>query len=196
MANLNAANGFTPVRHLKGGVIRFDGGFKIASALASDIFSGDLVLSTGSDKYIDIAIGAAGTASGAILGVFAGVRYVDANGDVKFMKNWISGTATLGAQDAEAYVYTDPDIVYKAQAITIAAANVGQRADMDDTNAGSAATGISAQRVDSTFGATGQLKVLGLAQEPDGVFESEYGANAKVYVTISDSELGAGGVAV
>ena len=42
MSNLNAANGFTPLRHLTGGVIRANE-YPILSAYAANIASGDLV---------------------------------------------------------------------------------------------------------------------------------------------------------
>jgi hypothetical protein len=169
--------------------VRYDGGFVIASALASDIFLGDLVILTGSGKNIDVAVGAAGTPSASVLGVFAGCQYVASNGDVVWAKQWATGTVTSGSQDAEAFVYTDPGIVYEVQALTIAAADVGLAADMEDTNAGDAATGVSRQELDSTYGATGQLLTLGLSTKTDGINPAEYGANAKVEVVINEAVL-------
>jgi len=189
MANLDAKSGFSPVRHLKGGTVRYDGGFTIASALASDIFLGDVVILTGTSKNIDVAVGAQGTPSPVVLGVFAGCQYTDAAGDVQWKKQWASGTATLGSVAAEAFVYTDPGIVYAVQALTIAAANIGLAADMEDVTAGNAATGVSGQQLDSTYGATGQFLTLGLATAPDGIFPAEIGANAKVEVIFNEAVL-------
>jgi len=189
MANLDAKSGFSPVRHLKGGTVRYDGGFVIASALASDIFLGDVVILTGTGKNIDVAQGVTGTPSTPVLGVFAGCQYTAANGDVVWAKQWATGTVTAASADAEAFVYTDPAIVYAVQALTIAAADVGLAADLEEAVAGNAATGVSGMQLDSTFGATGQFLTLGLASAPDGIFPAEYGANAKVEVVFNEAVL-------
>ena len=110
MANLDAPNGFSPSYHRNGGVIRYEGGFKIASGLASDIFAGDLVIIDAAADGTHIDVGAA--ASTRLLGVFAGCQYTAANGDVVWQNQWASGTATKGAEAAEAFVYTDQNIVY------------------------------------------------------------------------------------
>jgi len=69
MANVNAANGFTPLRHLTGGVIR-PNEYPIASAYAANIASGDLVTLHTDGTIIR------GTAGGTALGVFYGVEYI------------------------------------------------------------------------------------------------------------------------
>jgi hypothetical protein len=187
MANLDTPNGFNPVRHLNGGTVRYDDSFTITSALASDIFLGDCVKLTGTGRDIDVA-----AATEEMLGVFAGCRYVAANGDVVWAKQWVTGTATSGAQDAVAFVYTDPNIVYRAQCTTIAEADVGLAADLL-AGAGNAATGISGFEVNgAVYGATGQFMVIGLAKEPDGINPSEYGADAKVEVVINEGHRNTG----
>jgi hypothetical protein len=187
MANLDAPNGFNPVRHLNGGVVRYDDSFTIPSGTAVDIFLGDAVRLTGTGRDIDVA-----AATEEILGVFAGAFYTAADGEVKFVKQWVSGTVTLGAVDAVAYVYTDPNIVYRAQATTIAEADVGLAADLV-AGAGNAATGISGFEINgAAYGADGQFMVIGLAKEPDGIFVSEYGANAKVECVINEGSRNTG----
>ena len=76
MANVDAAFGARPVRHLTGGQIRTNE-YKIASGTSSNIFTGDFVklLATG---YIDVA-----AAGNRILGVFAGCQYTASDGEVK-----------------------------------------------------------------------------------------------------------------
>jgi hypothetical protein len=182
MANLNAPNGFNPVRHRNGGTVRYDGGYTIASAEASSIFLGDAVILTGTGNIIDVAPVAV-----TVLGVFAGCRYTAANGDVVWAKQWVGGTATLGAVAAEAFVYTDPSIVYSVQALTIAAVDIGLAADLNVDDAGNASTGISGMQLESTYGATGQFLTLGLASAPDGIFPAEYAADARVEVIINES---------
>jgi hypothetical protein len=137
MANIDAPNGFTPSYHRNGGVVRYDGNYKIASELASDIFLGDLVIIDATADGVHIDVGAA--ASTRILGVFAGCNYTAANGDVVWAKQWVSGTATLGGVSAEAHVYTDPNIVYTAQVdVAIAEADLFGYADSLQTHAGNA----------------------------------------------------------
>jgi len=184
MANLNAPNGLTPVRHLKGGVVRYDGGYTITSALASDIFLGDAVILLGNGKDIDVA-----AATDLVLGVFAGCRYTAANGDVVWSKQWVSGTVTKGSADAEAFVYTDPAIVYAIQATTIAEGDVGLAADII-AGAGNAATGVSGFTLNGgAYGATGQFLTLGLASAPGGIYPAEYGAYARVEVITNESNF-------
>ena len=80
MANTNDPNGFTPAFHLTGGTIR-PAQMRIASATNASIFSGDVVnLSSG---YI-----IQGTATGAPIGVFAGVYYEASDGTPTFSKMW------------------------------------------------------------------------------------------------------------
>lgn len=185
MANLDTPNGFNPVRHMNGGVVRYDDSYTITSGLASDIFLGDAVILLGNGRDIDVA-----TAGALLLGVFAGCRYTNAQGEVVWAKQWVSGTATLGAADAEAFVYTDPNIVFRAQCTTIAEADVGLAADIV-AGTGNAATGISGFEVLGTYGATGQFLVLGLAKEPDGINMSAYGADAKIEVLLNESVFAA-----
>jgi hypothetical protein len=82
MANTDAPSGFTPLRHLTGGVVRPQA-YPVANAYATSLFSGDLVTLL-SDGTVGI-----GTNTSNALGVFYGVQYIDrASGDVKFSKVW------------------------------------------------------------------------------------------------------------
>lgn len=193
MANLDAPNGLVPVRHLKGGTIRYDGKYTIASALGEDIFLGDPVALTGSGTNIRQAVGGPTTPDTDILGVFAGCRYVAANGDVVWAKQWVSGTVTLGSADAEAFVYTDPDVIYSIQlAGSITAADIGQLADfLDSTQAnGNAATGVSGVELEAVFTGGTQFKIHRLAAAPDGIFEADIAsANPRLEVSIVGTQL-------
>lgn len=183
MPNLDTPNGFSPVRHQNGGTVRYDDSYTIPSGAAYDLFLGDLVRLTGTGRDIEDA-----AATETVLGVFAGCRYVASNGDVVWAKQWVNGTVTSGTVDAVAFVYTDPNIVYRAQCTTIAEGDVGQAADLLAT-AGDAATGISNHEVNgAAYGATGQVLVIGLAKEPDGINVSDYGANAKVECLIFEGQ--------
>ena len=191
MANLDAPNGFVPVRHLTGGVVRYTGGFTIDSAQASDIFLGDPVAldgtPTGDGNNIDLSDG-----TGTIVGVFAGCQYTAANGDVVWAKQWVSGTATLGGAPAEAFVYVDPNIVFSVQCDgTITDDDIGGFADAADVGGGNPATGVSTFEIASASFATtiAQWQILGLAKAPDGIYTADISsANPRLEVQIAESQ--------
>ena len=174
MANLDAPRGFTPVRHLHGGTIRYEGGFTIASAYGTAMYSGDLVSMAATRANKDIELTADGAAE--IIGVFAGCQYTAADGSVVWSPYWAAATATLGSADAEAFVYADPAIVYEAQSDgTLAVTSAGLFADMVSTHAGSAVTGRSGEEIQasSIVATILQVKVLGLTVGVDGSAQSD-----------------------
>lgn len=179
MPNVNAPNGFRPLRHGSGGVIRM-GEYRLASGLGSNIFTGDLVVLK-SDGYLDKAI--AGDVN--IKGVFAGVRWTDTDGTPRFEKRWPTGTATKGSADAFALVYDDPTTIFEAQVTGAAFAqtNVGNNADILAT-AGDTSTGQSKHSIDlsSPGAATAQIRIIGLIDRPD----NDYGQYARVECYINE----------
>lgn len=188
MPNLDAPNGFVPVRHLNGGTVRYTGGFTIDSAQASNIFLGDAVIAdatpTGDGNNIDVAV-----AGGELIGIFAGCQYTAANGDVVWAKQWVSGTATLGGAPAEAFVYVDPNIVFSVQVDgTIANTDIGNFADLV-AGAGNASTGVSGFELSATTAGTiAQFQILGLASQPEGIYTADISAaNPRVEVQIAES---------
>jgi len=174
MANVDNPNGFTPVRHLSGGIIRAEEMF-IADDQAGAIFTGDMVelLGTG---YVTV-----GTASSAnFLGAFAGCRYRTADGSYVFNNQWPAAQSTLGSEDAVAFVYTDPMIVYAAQTTgTGAFADNGLFMDLTAT-AGNTSTGRSNQEVDEDASADDFFRQIGLVQRSGNA----WGANAEIEVII------------
>lgn len=188
MPNLDAPSGFVPVRHREGGTVRYTGGYTIDSGQASDFFLGDVVIldatPTGNGNNIDVY--AAG--GGDVIGVFAGAQYTDANGDVRWVKHWASGTTTLGGAPAEAFVYVDPNIVYSVQLDgTLLPAQVGLFSDTDVGAGGNALNGISGMMLTDTPAASGQWQVLGLAAAPDGIFTADISAaNPRVEVIAAE----------
>jgi len=190
MANLDAPNGFVPIRHRSGGTVRYSGGFTIDSAEASSIFQGDAVIMhatpAGNGNNIDVA--AAG--GGSVIGVFAGCQYTAANGDVVWTNQWVGGTVTLGSVPAEAFVYTDLNIVYSVQLEgAYVAADVQEYSDVV-AGAGNAATGVSGFEVGTPGATTAQFQVIGLALAPDGIFPADASSvDPRVEVVISESAL-------
>ena len=177
MANVNSPNGFTPAYHMTGGTIR-PSEFAIASATNASIFSGDVVnLSSG--------LVIQGTATGAPLGVFAGVEYQATDGSVVFSKVWTADTVTLGSANAKAYVYSDPDIVYEAQSTgTPTQASIGTTNTIS-TTAGDSNTGRSKEGVTTTT-SSGIATIVGFVDRPD----NSIGQYARVYVIFPASVFG------
>ena len=182
MANLDAPQGFTPTRHLAGGVIRTNA-YEIANSSATSIFTGDAVqlLTTG---VIDLAAN-----DKKVIGVFAGCEYTDqATGDVKFLKVWTGATTVKTNSAVKAYVYDDPDITFNIQCDGVFAnTDVGLNSNVLLT-AGNTEFGYSKQELTvSTFAATATLpmRILRLIDEPSNAV----GSNAKVEVYINNHQL-------
>ena len=188
--NVDRPFGLIATRHGAGGTPQRLGAYEVASGLAQDLFAGDPVVLTGTGRRITIAT--AGDAN-LITGVFAGVRYVDANGDVQFRPRWPSGTVATGitpGQDPEALVYDDPGQEFIIQVSAVAGlvvADVGQMGNFV-AGAGNAFTGRSAFEFDQTTlaGASKQLRILGLSRIP----ENDYGQFAKARVLINNHSYG------
>jgi len=187
MANLDAPNGATPSYHLMGGTVRYNGKYTIASALAENLFLQDFVVLAATLNNTNIEIAAVAED---LLGTFGGANYVDSNGDVRWVKQWVSGTVTEGSVDAEAHVYTDPHIVYTVQVNgTLSGLEaIGELGEIDVSVAGNAATGISGHQMSATTAVTAaQLRILRGAPQPDGIFVSDLTlANPRVEIQISE----------
>jgi len=174
MANVNAAYGLRPIRHLTGGEIRTNQ-YPILTGYAANIFTGDPVKLVTATGTLNIAAGGDTDA----IGVFAGCSYVNASGEEKFSKYWPTGTA---GTDITAFVYDDPNIIFAIQsdATGITQADVGAQADWEIV-AGSTSIGISLTNLDASayLGATASgLRVLRIIEMPD----NEAGAYADVEV--------------
>ena len=180
MANADAPCGFQPTRHMSGGLIRANG-YKMESAYASNIFNGDAVVLT--SGYVCVA-----TASSAgLLGIFAGCQYRASDGSIVYSPYWPASTVTLGSENFTAFVYDDPNIIYRAQtsddvAFVLATHNM-TLCDLVSTHTGSTVTGQSRQEL--LVGTTGdeQFLVLQMVDEPGNAA----GNWAKVECKIKDS---------
>lgn len=187
MANSNAPFGFRADKHYAGGTLRSNN-YRIASGLSSDIFTGDLVKTTGTTRRVQAA-----SAGNTVVGSFNGCRYVASDGSVVFTPRWVASTATSGSAEATAYVYDDPNILFQAQySGTLAETDIGQQADMLASTAGNATTGLSGQQVDAV-GQNG-LKILDYTRDD----VNTVGQYTKVLVLINEHENGptAGTIAV
>ena len=170
MANLDNPNGFTPVRHLTGGIIRTEE-MPIASEEADAIFSGDVVMAVAGGT---IKVGTA-TAGLAATGIFAGCFFTAVDGKPTFSKHWPAGQV---ATDAIAYVYADPMIVFSAQTTGDGVlTDNGALLDLTAT-VGSTTTGRSKQEINEAASTVDQFRQLGLVKRADNA----YGANAEMEV--------------
>ena len=178
MANVDAAFGLTPVRHLSGYGYSRANVYTIASGLAENIFTGDVVVLVAAGVLTPHTAGEVNN-----IGVFAGVSYTAADGSFIYSQYWPSGTV---ATNIKAYVYDDPYTVYKAQSAgTTAQTNIGNCADLV-AGAGATLTGQSGFELSGTMAnGTATAKIIGLYDAPDNAF----GANAIMEVIINEHLL-------
>ena len=177
MANVDAAFGFVPVRHMSGNVPRANK-YTLASGLAENIFTGDLCI------LINTGLLTPHTATETNnIGVFAGCSYTASDGSYVYSQYWPTGTT---ATNIIAYIYDDPYIVYKVQSAgTTAQTNIGNCADVV-AGAGSTTTGQSGFEISGTMAAgTATCKIIGLWESPDNAF----GTNAVMEVLINEHLL-------
>ena len=179
MANVDAAFGARPVRHLTGGTIRANE-YKIVKEYAANVFTGDFV-KLAATGYIQVA-----AAGNRLLGVFGGCKYTASDGSEVFKRYWPTGTATLNDGDVTAYVYDAPNIVWAIQSSGSADfADIGNLAD-HVAGTGSTVTGQSAFEINGTTGTgTAGLRILGLYEEP----KNAYGTNGVLEAVIWEHEL-------
>lgn len=176
MANVDAPFGFKPIKHLDGS--EYNGQvnrYSIGTGEAA-LFVGDLVTLSGTsntDGVPGISRVAAGTGNPAI----GAIVEFEADRENQGKTNHPASTAGF------ALVADAPDVIYEAQATTIAVTDVGNNAPILAT-AGSTTTGTSAEEVDGSgyVGTTEQVRVLRVKQASD----NEVGANAVVEVFINE----------
>ena len=196
-----AGYGLEPVRQATGGTIRAnnfcDGnGYRIAATAPSAFFEGDLVQYSSGNIVTDM-----GSASpGAVIGVFFGAEYSDnSTGDVKFVRS--IPASTVAKAKFKAYVYDDPNTLFKIQAdqasSALTAANIGNNLQIVASPTGSTVTFKSGLVADSSTIATTNtfpLQLLGSAETDLGF--SAAGTTMDILVRINSHQhrLGATGV--
>jgi hypothetical protein len=177
MSSVNAPYGLIPVNHSSGNARAR--AYTIASTYGTSIYKGDLVVAVDGGGIQQAAAG------NTCLGVFAGVEYTDANGKPNYSPYWPGGTT---ATNIIAYVWDDPMTVFRVQGTALAAADVGEHADIT-VAAGSTATGISGNYVAAVSGdAAATLRIIGLYNTPDNAWADAY---VHVLVTINEHQYSA-----
>jgi hypothetical protein len=145
--------------------------YTIASAYAASIFSGDPVKLVAAGT---IELGSSdGTRSGTtdgitLLGIFAGVEYLDSTGKPTIAPFWTGGTS---GTSIVAWVYDDPETLYDVQyanpgtpGTTSVQVDVGAQADWRVASpGGSTSTGISSTYLTAVVATSGQFQITGSA---------------------------------
>ena len=178
MANVDAAFGFVPIRHLSGNGYSRANKYTITSGLSEDIFTGDLVIITADGVITPHTATEVNN-----IGVFAGVSYTASDGSYVYTQYFPSGTT---GTDFIAYVYDDPYTVFKVQSAgSPAQTNIGNCADVV-AGTGSTITGQSGFELSGTMSnGTATCKILGLYEGPENAF----GTNAIMEVLINEHLL-------
>ena len=178
MANVDAAFGFVPIRHLSGNGYSRANKYTITSGLAENIFTGDLVIITADGVITPHTATEVNN-----IGVFAGVSYTASDGSYVYAQYFASGTT---GTEFIAYVYDDRYTVFKVQSAgTPAQTNIGNCADVV-AGTGSTITGQSGFELSGTMSnGTATCKILGLYEGPENAF----GTNAIMEVLINEHLL-------
>lgn len=189
----NAPKGLQPVRMLDGsawtGALN---SYQIVTTYATALYTGDPV-TIGTSGYLEV-----GVAGSPIVGVFAGVKYIDSTGTAKFQSYWPGNPGVLTGSTVEALVIDDPNVVFTIQETSgtgtagtpLALADRGLNANFLYT-AGTAATGQSAVSLNNATEAdtsTLNLKILQLDPTPGNAV----GAYANWLVVINNHLYKAG----
>lgn len=183
MANVDAPTGLTPVRHLSGAP--YNGAanrYYFAAGDSTAAYIGGLVKFAGSADANGVASVTANVATGdAVIGVIVGIEPVTDESTI------------YRAASTERYVFVadDPTLVFKVQEDSVggalAAANVGNTADLTGFTAGSTTYGYSSIEIDSSTATasgdgTEDVLIVGLWQSPDNAI----GTNAKWLVRLNN----------
>ena len=162
MATTASPYGLKAVNHIGGtpyaGSTRL---LPIASGYATNIYNGSVIaiVAAGTVEIVTDLGDNADVFPAGVIGVFVGCTYTDPNlGTVVFRKNWPTGTV---ADDAQAYIVDDPDVIFMAQADgAVTQADLGQNtnfAAVQSTTTGDTTNGNSNSAVSSTTAATATI---------------------------------------
>ena len=162
MATTATPYGLKAVNHIGGtpyaGSTRL---FPIASGYGTNIYNGSVVaiVAAGTIEIVTDLGNNADQFPAGVIGVFVGCTYTDPNlGTVVFRNNFPTGTV---ADDIQAYVIDDPDVIFQAQADgAVTQADLGQNtnfAAVQSTTTGDTTNGNSNTAVSSTTATTSTI---------------------------------------
>jgi len=171
MSSTNAPFGLRPAFH--------PSGLDRATALADGITStfGSNILKGQPVKYVTGGVIQPAAADEAFVGAFSGVEFTDTTGRRRVSNYWPASTA-YQTGSCIAYFYADPNIVYEIQADgPLAQTSIGDEANLSNTTAGSATTGLSACTLSTTLvgaGNSAQMRIVNLAPYPDNAWGDSF----------------------
>ena len=180
MSSTSAPFGFRPSFH-NSGQMR-PKAYTITSTYGYDIFAGDPVKLT-DDGVIQLGT-SDGTRSGTVdgillLGIFAGVEYLDATGKPTISPFWPASTT---GTNIVAWVYDDPETLFDVQyanpgtpGTTTVQTAVGEQCDWTATApGGSTSTGLSATSLTVIQATAGQFQITGFQNFPNDSLTDAY----------------------
>lgn len=186
MANADAPRGLLPARYLSGAP--YNGAantYYVPNTDSTAIYVGGLVKFAGSANADGIASVTGNVATGdAVVGVVVGVKPVTADSTVY----------RVASTERMVLVADDPNLVFEIQEDStggdLAAANVGNTADLATMTAGDTTTGFSSMEIDSSTATasgdgTEDVLIVGLAQREDNAI----GTNAKWLVRLNNHQF-------
>ena len=171
MSSTSAPFGFRPSYHNSGNIR--PKAYTIATGFADNIFQGDPVrLTTTGTIFLATTTGIrTGTVDGVpVLGIFAGVEYIDSLGKPTLSNYWPTGTS---ATNIVAWVYDDPETLFDVQyanpgtvGTTSVQVAVGGECDwtkLTTSTGGSTSTGLSATYLTVLQTTSGQFEITGFS---------------------------------
>lgn len=167
MSSVNAPFGLRPAFHPSGldRAQALAGG--IASAYPNNILKGQPV------RYVTGGVIEPAAAGQAFVGAFSGVEWTDTTGRRRVSNYWPANTA-YQTGSCVAYFYADQNIVYEIQADgSLAQTSIGDEADLSNTTAGSAVTGLSQCTLSTTLvgsGNSAQMRIIDIAPLVDNAW--------------------------
>lgn len=162
MTNVAAPFGFRPVFHPTGfdrGILRY-----IAPAYGTTIYKGQPVALNTNGTIV------AAAAASDILGILAGVEFIDATGKPNYQNFWPAGQTVATGTQPRAYVWEDPATVFEVQATgPIPLTAIGDQADAANIGTGNASMGLSTAALGALVGAgvQGQFRIYGFGLYED-----------------------------
>lgn len=184
MPSTSAPYGFVPVFHPTGESRGMP--YTIATGYGTAIYKNQpVILNTNGTVVV-------GAAASDLLGVFAGVQYVDSTGKPTVSNYWPASTA---ATQITAYVWDHPDTEFSVQADgAIAATAIGDQTDV--SNISSNGLGMSQSTVSATLagaGSQGQFRIMAIDPSVDNAAGDTY---TKVIVKIARHQFVSNKVAI
>lgn len=163
MSLTNAPFGFRPAYHPSG--LDRARKYTIAAAYNTAIYKGQpCILNTNGTVTV-------GAAAADLMGIFAGVEYIDATGKPTLSTFWPASQAVAAGTTPTAWVWDDPDIVYEVQADgSVAQTAIGDQADVSGVS--NNANGMSTCTLSATLAGAGvqaQFRIVGFGGALDNV---------------------------